>query len=385
MQKSMTPPSPESQRLADVERWMFDEALPLWASAGQDQPGLGFVERLGFDGKAAPVPFKRMRVQARQIYVFSHASLLGWRGPALQAARNGFEFATRYGWLDGGGWALELGSEGGVVDPTLALYEQSFMLFALGWYARATGDGMAIDWAHRTLDAVRAQLSLAHSPGFRSEPRKEDVLEQNPHMHFLEAMLSLYETSGDERFLEEAHGVVVLLEKHMFQHDKGILPEFFDAAWRPVAGTIVEPGHHFEWVWLLAQYRRLSGRDVSGMARRLFIFAEEYGVSRETKLVHDALLPDGSPHLRDHRSWCQAEALKAHIAISDHGGDIDEARINKIVGGILDLYLATFPRGLWKDHLTRDLHLKSTHVPASSLYHLFLAFSEFRRWASSRD
>ncbi|MGB3811117.1 MAG: AGE family epimerase/isomerase [Parvibaculum sp.] len=384
MQNPLTPAPHKAPRLAEVERWMFDEALPLWASVGQD-PGRGFVERLRFDGAADAAPFKRVRVQARQIYVFSHASLLSWQGPALEAARNGLEFVLRHGWLAEGGWALKLGPEGGIVDPALALYEQSFMLFALGWYARATGDGMAIEWAHRTLDAVHARLSLQHLPGFRSEPRKVDVLEQNPHMHFLEAMLRLYETTGEKRFLDEAHGIVALLDKHIFQHDKGILPEFFDAAWRPLPETIVEPGHHFEWVWLLAEYRRLTGEDVSEIARRLFDFAERRGVSRETGLVYDAVHADGSPHMRDHRSWCQAEALKAHIAIGEHGGNVDATRINTIAGQVLDLYLATSPRGLWRDHLTTDLSSKTAHVPATSLYHFFLAFSEFRRWALLED
>lgn len=361
---------------------MFNEALPLWASAGQDEPGLGFVERLTFAGTPDNVPFKRLRVQARQAYVFSHASLLGWSGDALEAARNGIGFVLRHGWLPEGGWALSLGPRGGVVDSTLALYDQSFMLFALGWYARATGDGAAIDWAHRTLDAMHARLGASHLPGFRSEPQKTDVLDQNPHMHFLEAMLVLYETTGEQRFLDEVHEIVALLDRHLFQHDRGILPESFNAAWRPLAGGAVEPGHHFEWVWLLAEYRRIAGGDASAIARRLFDFAERHGVSRETALVYDAVNADGSPRVRDHRSWCQAEALKAHLVIGDLGGTVNRERIDDISGQILDRYLATPIRGLWIDHLTEDLASRSSHVPATSFYHFFLAFSELRRWAS---
>jgi mannose/cellobiose epimerase-like protein (N-acyl-D-glucosamine 2-epimerase family) len=371
-------------RLAGVERWMFDEALPFWASVGQDRAGLGFVERVTLDGRPETLSYKRLRVQARQIYVFCHASLLGWRGPALDAARNGMDFVTRNSWLPEGGWASRLGAGGGIEDPTLALYEQSFMLFALGWYARATGETAPVELAHRTIDAVHERLGLDSLPGFLSGP-DSDALEQNPHMHYLEAMLVLHETTREARFLDEARGIVALLEAHLFQRDKKVLPEFFDAGWRALPGgrgRLVEPGHHFEWVWLLAEYRRVTGGDASDIARALFDFAEMFGVDRETGLVYDAVLDDGTPHERDHRSWCQTEALKAHLSMSAHGRTVDETRVAQITGGLLDRYLDTSPRGIWIDHITADLKPKSAHVPATSLYHFFLAFSELKRWTA---
>lgn len=371
-------------RLAEVQRWMFDEALPFWVGVGQDRPGRGFVERLTMDGQPEALPYKRLRVQARQIYVFCHASSLGWQGPALEAARNGMEFVTRHAWLPEGGWALKLGVGGGIEDPTLALYEQSFMLFALGWYARVTGDAAAIELAHRTIDTVYLRLGLGGGFGFRSEPSQGEVLEQNPHMHYLEAMLTLYETTREKRFLDEARNIVALLQEQLFQPDKGVLPEFFDKTWRALPGErgrLIEPGHHFEWVWLLAEYRRVTGEDLSEIACRLFDFAEMHGVERETGLAYDAVLDNGALHAPDHRSWCQTEALKAHLAMGDHGRIVDEVRVAQITGNLLDRYLGTSPRGVWIDHLSAELKLKATHIPATSLYHFFLAFAELRHRA----
>lgn len=382
-------------RMAEVERWMFDEALPFWATAGQDQPGLGFVERVTFNGQPDDVAYKRLRVQARQIYVFCHAHLLGWKGPALDAAQNGMDFVVRHAWLTDGGWARRIGRDGGVDDPTIALYEQAFMLFALGWHARATGNASSVDLAHRTLDATHAKLGLKNFYGFRSEISDNETLEQNPHMHFFEAMLVLYETTKDVRFLNEARNIVALLDEFLFQHEKDVLPEFFDSQWQLLPderGRLVEPGHHFEWVWLLAEFRRVTGEEPPPIANRLFDFAEKKGTCRKSGLVYDVVLDNGTKHVPDHRSWCQAEALKAHLAIGEHGRTIDEARTAQIVGNLLDLYLDMSPRGIWTDHLTVELEQKATFVPATSFYHFFLAFSELRRWkrcappsASSRE
>ena len=77
--------------IARARAWTFEQALPFWATTGRDAPGLGFVERLDRDGRVEPLDFKRFRVQARQVYVFSHAEVMGWSG-GLEAAQAGYRF-----------------------------------------------------------------------------------------------------------------------------------------------------------------------------------------------------------------------------------------------------------------------------------------------------
>ncbi len=67
--------------------WMFGHALPFWSGAGHEGPGRGAREHLRLDGTPANLNFKRMRVQARQVYAFSHAVLLGWRDGERLARR----------------------------------------------------------------------------------------------------------------------------------------------------------------------------------------------------------------------------------------------------------------------------------------------------------
>lgn len=370
-------------RFDDVRRWMFDAALPFWSTVGVDGPGLGFVEHLTLDGRPANPPYKRMRVQARQVYVFSHAHLMGVPG-ALDAAENGWRFMLAHGRKSDGGWVRRMGRQGGVVDPTPDFYDYAFVLFAQAWWARASGERAPIELALETLDALDRDLSRADGRGWRSaaddDPAGEAI--QNPHMHLFEALVALYETSREPVFRDRALSVGRLFETTFFDPATGTLAEYYDKDWRRAPGQrgrIVEPGHQFEWAWLLHHASTQLGADFRVAARGLFDFAECRGVDPETGMTWDEVLDDGTPLSRGTRSWPQTEAIKAHMARFEFDGALDEARVARIVSNTLDRFLAVEPRGTWIDWFDADGRPKVDKIPASTLYHVFLAFAELLR------
>jgi mannose/cellobiose epimerase-like protein (N-acyl-D-glucosamine 2-epimerase family) len=361
-------------RFSEVRRWVFDSALPFWSTVGRDGD-VGFVEHLTLQGEPADPGYKRLRVQARQIYVFSHASLQGYR-PGLAAAENGWRFMLRHGWSPEGGWVRRLGRQGGVVDATIDLYDQAFALFAIAWWIRASGDTAAVDWADKTLAAIDDHLGRADGRGWHAEAV------QNPHMHMLEALLALYESTGAERFAAKALQVAELMRTTFFDAESSTLAEYFDQDWRRqpgLRGRIIEPGHHFEWSWILRHATRLTGTDFADVAHGLFAFAEAHGVDATTGLTLDAVLDDGSPHDRASRSWPQTEALKAHLAEIEFGGRRLDGRPAAIVANLLDGYLDKPVAATWIDHFDGQGRPIVDKVPASTLYHVFLAFSELLR------
>ncbi|MDR3508121.1 MAG: AGE family epimerase/isomerase [Caulobacteraceae bacterium] len=363
-----------------MRAFLFDRALPLWAGVGTDADR-GFVEHLTLEGRPAEVDFKRLRVQARQIYVYSHAALLGY-GPGLAAAQNGWAFMTRHGWMETGGWARRMGRFGGVVDPTIDLYDQAFALFATAWWIRASGDQGAVSWADRTLEAIDARLGRDDRRGWHAEAPHPAEAVQNPHMHMLEALIALHEATGAERFAVRALEVAELARTAFFDASTGSLAEYYDQAWRRapgVRGRIIEPGHHFEWSWILRHLTRLTGRDFAPMAGGLFAFAERHGVDQGSGLSVDAVLDDGTAHDPDYRAWPQTEALKAHLAEIEFGGRALDGRVAEITANILDRYVDRPVPGAWIDHLRADGSAKVDKIPASTFYHLFLAFSELLR------
>ena len=149
------------------------------------------MEQLTLDGEPDLTVPKRMRVQARQIYVYSHGAMLGWRGPALETARVGFDFLTRHYWHEEGGWMFAVSRDGQPLEPRREAYEQAFGVMALAWYYRASGEEQALAWVDRTLEFLDTRLGDAVYGGYREALPDSLPRRQNPHMHLLEALLVL--------------------------------------------------------------------------------------------------------------------------------------------------------------------------------------------------
>jgi len=366
-----------------LKGWLFDTALPFWADVGVDRECGGFTERLNLTTAAPENPFKRMRVQARQIYVFSHAHLLGWNGPGLELAARAVDFITKNGWTPGRGWARVLARDGIIADGTLDLYDQAFVLYALGWFIKASGDAGAANLAKETLEAVREHLRHPSGRGYMHVRPPTEPWLQNPHMHMLEAAISLAQATNDAVYLEEGRDLARLFRTTFYDRATRTLAEYYDDHWNRMPGErgkITEPGHHFEWTWLLYAYRKLTGEDVLAEARGLYDFAEQYGVDRETGLSVDEVRDDGRVLSASVRTWPQTEALKANLAQMEFEGRDTRARVQKISDNLFDVFLDQPVRGTWIDHFESDRRTpKVKIVPASTLYHVFLAFSEVIR------
>lgn len=353
-------------------RWMFDDALPLWASTGHEG-SLGTSEHLTLDAAPAAAPFKRMRVQARQVYVFAQAALLGWPG-GRQRAEQGYAFILAHGQRPGGGWVRRLSPAGApALDHTLDLYDQAFVLLALAWHSRLTGSDEPLNIAHNTLAAIDAQMAHPHGGYRNAVPNEPGPRQQNPHMHMLEALLALHETSPDPAFLTHARALVQLFRTHFFDPETSTLGEFFAEDWSNPTDHI-EPGHQFEWVALLDQYATLTGDDLSPEIEALYASALRHGTDPETGLVHDAVTRNGTQISRSHRLWPQTEALKAHAVMARRGRNTT-AQTDRTIQSILDRYLSNCPRGTWIDQLDHQGRPTADKIPTSSLYHLMTAYT----------
>jgi N-acylglucosamine 2-epimerase/mannose-6-phosphate isomerase len=360
---------------------MFEDALPWWAEHGLDRAHGGAVEQFTLDGRDAAIPFKRTRVACRQLYVFSHASILGFHGGEA-LAKASFDWLTERAWQgDDRGFARRTTREGAVLDATPDLYDIAFCLFAFAWRFRATGEPVAKAWLHRTLDFVEGHMRHP-AGGFRHELPGKGHRQQNPHMHLTEAMLAAYEATGEQRFADIAREIVGLFRSKFFDLKTGTLAEYFteDLARAPGEdGQITEPGHMMEWTWILGAARRLLDVDTSAEMQAASAFAERHGVDPTSGAVYNTIRDDGAPIDRASRCWPNTERIKMAVALHELDGRDTRTLIDGSASVLLSRYLAHEPRGTWIDVFDAEGRPESETIPASTLYHVFLAFAEALR------
>jgi mannose/cellobiose epimerase-like protein (N-acyl-D-glucosamine 2-epimerase family) len=375
--------------LARLKRWVVEDALPLWGETGFDSARGSFVERLTFEGAPVHSAPRRAMVQARQIYVFSHAALLGWRprdgAIAVEAAHR---LIDRYHGADGGhGWVFSVHPDGAIHDAKRDFYAHSFALFGLAWAYKLAPEPRFLAAALSTL-SVLDQHFESPTGGYHSVlPADAGKREQNPHMHLFEAMLAWFEATGREMFLARAAELYGMMAARFFQPETGILAEYFDGAWNPregIAGRICEPGHHFEWSWLLRRYARLSGRGDSPIARALKAFGDRHGFDARGFVV-DELLDDGRVHKPSRRCWPHTEAIKAEVAAAEIGDSEAAPRAAQTIDRLLAVFLGRPVAGGWIDHIDATGAPIVDAMPASTLYHVFLAAAEADRLWGRRE
>ena len=152
-----------ARSVARLKRWVVEDALPLWGETGFDAARGSFVERLTFEGSPLLSAPRRAMVQARQIYVFSHAALLGWRpegkAAALEAAHR---LIDRYHGVDGGhGWVFSVHPDGAVHDAKRDFYAHSFALFGLAWAYKLSPEPRFLAAALDTLSVLDQHFEVA--------------------------------------------------------------------------------------------------------------------------------------------------------------------------------------------------------------------------------
>jgi mannose-6-phosphate isomerase len=350
------------------DAWFVEAALPLWAEAGLDAARGGFQEALTLEGEPWPAA-RRSRVQTRQIWVYATAADagLGARYGALAERAYGV-YRARYLRPDGL-FARVAEADGRITDPTPALYEQAFSLLAMAALERLAPGA-------RQGDAEALLQTLApsrHSAGGWRETGGAPF-QANAHMHLLEAALAWEAAGGGSAWVAVSDEIAELALARFVDGASGVLREFFDADWRVLdeaAGGLVEPGHQFEWAWLLQRWGLARGRpDALAAARRLYAHGLR-GVDPVLGVAMNALWSDLRVRDPATRLWAQTEFLKAALIF----GTEDDA-LRAAQG--LALYLDTPRRGTWRDKLTPERSFVEEPAPATSLYHLVGAILPLR-------
>jgi mannose/cellobiose epimerase-like protein (N-acyl-D-glucosamine 2-epimerase family) len=380
---------PEIDRVRD---WCLSWDYARLLAPREIAPPVPVVERFDWNGTAIDPGFRRVRVIGRQLYVLSRAACGGADGAAELAERTATAL-IQYGRGDDGQFVSRLSPAGTVLDATADLYDIAFALFGLAWWYRYSSDPRAIELATASVAHLRATMRSPSGHGFVDRLPGQSKHLQNPHMHLFEAAIFLTAFTGQVSFRTLSEELFILARDKLVDPVTGTLAEEFDDAWRPVGGPQgkirIEPGHQFEWSWLLDRWAIASGdREAMELSRNLFDFAITHGIDPASGLILDAVCPQGEPLEKDLRIWPNTELLKAQVAIAEREGRAQCHSIDQTISRVFRHYLesaaidgcTSLGRGFWVDYLKADARqLNCDHVPASTMYHIMFAFSETLR------
>jgi len=196
--------------------------LSLWKEYGVDKSG-GFYETLNYDGSPDLTVKRRVRVQARQCYVYSLAITNDWFTPSHDVSDHGWSFLSQQG-LQGGNHISSIGfkgcvhllnPDGSLSDGVRDTYAQAFLLLSSAWRYRATSDSHALQILYATTSFLNRKFKSQFG-GLIEDYQQSTPRRQNPHMHLFEAFMAAYEATNDKLFLELADEIFDLFKTNFF-------------------------------------------------------------------------------------------------------------------------------------------------------------------------
>lgn len=361
---------------AFLGHWLREEAYPLWAGPGFDERRGCFQELLDDAGPVVAAP-RRARVQVRQIYAYARAAGFGWRGDATRLIARTWEHFVRCYQRPDGLFRCLLAADDTILDERAWLYDQAFVLLALAETRRMVGPVPKFDALAAGLRSGLHELLRHAGPGFLSGNPVGLPLLANPHMHLLEATQAWLCHGPDEGWQALADELVALALDRLIDPVSGALFERFDSSWQPLqheAESQIEPGHHYEWAWLLARVQGPRRPEALAAAARLVELAEAHGLRAGLAVM--ALHADLSVADDTARLWAQTERLKGALALARLGQGPQHWRVAELAAGTIIHYLRGDAPGLWWDRVLRDGRFVKEPSPASTFYHLVCAIDE---------
>jgi len=348
--------TPLAETYATVWAHFLDTIVPLW-----EGPGWNNALELPYEALSEghqPLAPQRYRAMAcaRQLFVFTS---LGDRPGARERAASLFASLNRH-FADpvNGGWYYSIDAEGAPLDARKDLYTHAFIVFACAHYARQAPE------AQTGLTQALAAVQRFATPGGLYEAcldRDWSSLGrgplQNPLMHLAEAFLASLDTRPDAQTGAALDALCDAMHREFFDAQQGVLLE----KPRTAVDNWYEPGHQFEWFYLLASSPRLNAHALAKDMAQALLRSEQQGLRDGAvcaMLAADGKLVDGT-----RRIWAHAEYLRALSLLPE--------RVDTLACGLLQLQQQFMRPEGWFECRDASGVVSRHDMPSTTPYHLY--------------
>jgi mannose-6-phosphate isomerase len=213
-------------------------------------------------------------------------------------------------------------------------------------------------------------------------------------MHLFEATLAWEACAPDDQvttWRSLSDELAQLAMERLIDPDTGALSEYFDHDWQRMpdaSGDVVEPGHQFEWAWLLIRWGSARQRpDALAAARRLVELAERHGICPARGVAINQINHAMMPVDVQAKLWPQTERIKAWCAMHSTAETPQQAALaltlaTQAMQGLMP-YLSHPTPGLWQEVMRPDGSFVAEPCRASSLYHIVCAIETLHQVQAS--
>jgi cellobiose epimerase len=310
---------------------LTNNLLPYWTTRMVDTKNGGFCGRIGFNDQVFPDEDKGGILNARILWTFSAAYRVLKDTAYLRMATRAKNYIMAH-FIDKvyGGAYRSVKSNGEPSDTRKQTYTQSFFIYGLVEYYRATGDNEALKTAISIFDLFEKYALDTRSDGYfevftRDWRRTRDRLigestiadekTMNTHLHIMEAYTNLYRVWPDKRLENRLKDLVEIFLDKIKDPATSHLICFMDQNWNKTSKTD-SYGHDIEASWLLVESAGLLG-DPLLLARvkessiKIADAAAE-GLQPDGSMIYEKDLPTG--RINGERSWwVQAETIVGYL------------------------------------------------------------------------
>ncbi|RDL43689.1 phosphoheptose isomerase [Marinomonas piezotolerans] len=361
---------------------VFQDLIPNWVNYGLTDQGYS-RESLTIDWQPNLVGRIRLLTQCRQLFTLSYASEMGAIQGYDKQIDTLFTFIIQRYYIDGR-WIFSLNDDLSIKDTQSDAYALAFVLLAFSHYYRLTRNNEALRYIELTHAFIEQHMRHPKGGVFESYPCEVKQRRQNPHMHLLEGYVAAYQATNDTKYIANIIELCDLAHNAFVDTKSKTLREFFqdDFALDANDGTLVEPGHHFEWVWLLYQTHTITRREQDlKLAEELWLTAIEHGLA-ENGGVYNSISGDTlQPIDSEKRIWPITEYLKACCVMALPAAE-KNVRLEEALSFIRNHYF--IDDGRWIEYLDGHNNSKGYPLPGTTGYHIFLGLAEVLKWQDSQ-
>ncbi|WP_341960280.1 AGE family epimerase/isomerase [Pseudomonas sp. RC10] len=361
---SLTASKPElSAVFATVQQHFMAVIVPLWQGPGWNAEMALPYEAL--DAQHQPLPPQRYRAMAcaRQLFLFS--SFMG--NPQVpnaetRAAALFRSLQRHFHDAEHGGWFYSIDPQGAPLDRRKDLYTHAFIVFACAHYWAKVREPLVESVLNAALHVVAERF--ADGDGLYESVLNEDWSSldagplQNPLMHLAEAFLATLEVREDADTLAALDALAEAMQRRFVDVEHGVMLE------KPLGAVDnwSEPGHQFEWFYLLESSAHLRGTPLHRSLTTAFGHAEAQGVDPITGAVVATLDVEGVVKDGTQRIWAQAEYLRALTLRPD-----SHALLARQLNALQQRFLHA---GGWSECLDSQGQISRSDMPSTTPYHL---------------